>query len=51
MNRWIIKNFKLKIYNTDSSNNPRKYIKDILYYIYLFNHIHGKKLSKKNKKI
>ena len=43
MNREIIKNLKLNIYNTDSPNNPQKYTKDILYYIYLFNHIHCEK--------
>ena len=45
MNRGIIKKFKLKyIYNIDSPNNPQKYIKDILYFIYLFNHIHREKV-------
>ena len=47
MNRGIIKNFKLKIYNTDSPNNPQKYTNDILYYIiYLITFI-VKNLSKK----
>ena len=44
MNKGIIKIFKLKIYNTDSPNNPQKYKKDILYYIYLFNHIYREKV-------
>ena len=43
MNRGIIKNLNLKIYNTDFSNNPQKYTNDILYHIYLFNHIHREK--------
>ena len=43
MNRGIIKNLKLKIYNIDSPNNPQKYTNDILYFIYLFNHIHPEK--------
>ena len=49
MNRKIIKNFKLNIYNTDSPNNSQKYTMDILYYIifiYLITFI-MKKLSKK----
>ena len=44
MNRKIIKNFKLKIYNSDYPNNLQKYTKDILYYIYLFNHIYREKI-------
>ena len=43
MNRKIIKNFKLNIYNIDSPNNSQKYTMDILYYIYLFNHIYHEK--------
>ena len=44
MNREIIKIFKLKIYNTDFPNNPQKYTKNILYYIYLFNYIYREKI-------
>ena len=44
MNKGIIKIFKLKIYNTNSLNNPQKYTKDILYFIYLFNHIYREKV-------
>ena len=44
MNRGIIKIFKLKIYNTNSPNNSQKYTNDILYFIYLFNHIHREKV-------
>ena len=40
----IIKIFKLNIYNTDSLNNSQKYTKNILYFIYLFNHIHREKV-------
>ena len=47
MNNGIIKIFKLKIYNTDFSNNLQKYTNDILYlFIYLITFI-VKKLYKK----
>ena len=49
MNRGIIKIFKQKIYNTDFSNNPQKYINNILYFIYLITFI-MKKLFKKKRK-
>ena len=49
MNRGIIKNFKLKIYIILILLIIHKNIQTI-YYIYLFNHIHREKLSKKIKK-
>ena len=48
MNRKIIKNFKLKIYIILILLIIHKNIQTI-YYIYLFNHIHREKLSKKIK--
>ena len=41
MNMGIIKIFKFYISNTDSPNDSQKYTNNILYYIYLFNHIHS----------
>ena len=49
MNRTIIKNFKLKIYIILIFLTIHKNIQ-IIYYIYLFNHIHREKVIKEKNK-